>query len=47
MRWVKKIWAMPLTIGGWITFMFVSDYLIKPFWQAFVNWIILNWWGLK
>ena len=47
MKWLKKLWTMPLTVGGWITIMLISDYFIKPFWQAFVNWVILNWLGVK
>ncbi|MCK4359177.1 MAG: hypothetical protein KAW92_10645 [Candidatus Cloacimonetes bacterium] len=46
MKRFKKLWTAPLTAGGLITFMFVSDYLIRPFVQAFVNWVILNWLGI-
>ena len=47
MEWLKEIWITPLTVGGWIVLILVSDYLIKPLWQAFINWIILNWLGIK
>ena len=46
MKRFKNLWTAPLTAGGLITFMFVSDYLIRPFVQAFVNWVILNWLGI-
>lgn len=47
MNRIKKLWTTPLTAGGFIVLMFISDYLIRPFWQAFVNWVILNWLGIK